>query len=259
MRPWERNAANLAAFLSFYGRVKSEPGLRLITSWVPDAVFNIAHLDSPAADPSSHGQGELERRIERASAHYGQLGRRWSFWVCEHLIGPRTLRRLYKTFDSFGMSCLSEPPGLEIDELPPPRRQLPALEVRAAADPQARSDFADIVAQCFFIAPPLAHQIYDNPSQWGAPVEMFVGYARGQPVTCAAFIEAAGAIGVYSVGTLPQWRGQGFAEAIMRFGIDRLRRRGAAGPVVLQSSLAGMELYRRLGFRRATRYYVFSC
>lgn len=259
MRPWERNAANLAAFLSFYGPVKAEPGLRLITSWVPDAVFNIAHLDSPAADPAANGPGELERRIERAAAHYGEIGRRWSFWVCEHLVGPRTLRRLYKIFDAYGLSCISEPPGLEVDDLPAPRRRLPAPEVRTGADAQARSDFADIVAQCFSIAPPVAHQIYDDPSRWGSQIDIFIGYSQDRAVTCAAFIEAAGAIGVYSVGTLPNWRGQGYAEAIMRHGIGELRRRGAAGPIVLQSSPAGMDLYHRLGFRRATRYYVFSC
>jgi ribosomal protein S18 acetylase RimI-like enzyme len=258
MRPWERNAANLAASLSFYGPVTLEPGLRLITSWVTHPVFNIALLDGPAPDPSNHGPGELERRIERASAHYRARNRSWSFWICEHLIGPRTLRRLYRIFDACGMSCIAEPPGMEIDDLPPPRRPLPALTVRTASDAQARLDFADIIGQCFYIPPALAHEVYDDPSKWCAPLEIFVGYDGSRAVTCAALIEAAGAIGIYSVGTLPGWRRRGFAEAIMRHAVAEFRRRGAAGPVVLQSSPGGMELYRRLGFRRCTRYYVFS-
>lgn len=258
MRPWERNAANLAASLAFYGPVTLLPGLRLITSWVTHPVFNIALLDSPAADPSHPGAGELERRIERAATHYRALNRDWSFWICEHLIGPRTLRRLYKILDAHGMSCIAEPPGMEADDLPPPRRPLPALEVRTAAAEQARIDFADIVGQCFYIPPRLAHDVYDNPEKWGAPVEIFVGYDSSRAVTCAALIEAAGAIGIYSVATLPGWRGKGYAEAIMRHGVAEFRRRGASGPIVLQSSPAGMELYRRLGFSRCTRYHVFS-
>ncbi|GIU78763.1 MAG: GNAT family acetyltransferase [Bryobacteraceae bacterium] len=258
MRPWERNAANLAASLAFYGPVTLEPGLRLITSWVTHPVFNIALLDGPAPDPSNHGPGELERRIERASAHYRARNRSWSFWICEHLIGPRTLRRLYRIFDACGMTCIAEPPGMEIDDLPPPRRPLPALTVRTASDAQARLDFADIIGQCFYIPPALAHEVYDDPSKWCAPLEIFVGYDGSRAVTCAALIEAAGAIGIYSVGTLPGWRRRGFAEAMMRHAVAEFRRRGAAGPVVLQSSPGGMELYRRLGFRRCTRYYVFS-
>lgn len=258
MRPWERNAANLAASLSFYGPVTFEPGLRLITSWVTHPVFNIALLDSPASDPTLPGAGELERRIERAAAHYRSRNRDWSFWICEHLVGPRTLRRLYKIFDAHSMSCIAEPPGMETEDLPPLRRPLPQLEVRIAAEEQVRSDFADIIGQCFFIPPQLAHEVYDDPKNWGAPVEIFVGYDGARAVTCAAFIEAAGAIGIYSVGTLPGWRGKGYAEAIMRHGVAEFRRRGASGPIVLQSSPAGMELYRRLGFRRCTRYYVFS-
>lgn len=258
MRPWERNAANLAASLSFYGSVTLEPGLRLVTSWVTHPVFNIALLDSPASDPSPTGPGELERRIERASAHYQALRREWSFWICEHLVGPRTLRRLYRIFDAHGMSCIAEPPGMEIEELPPPRRPLPVLEVRTGAVQQARFDFAGIVGQCFYIPPQLAHEVYDDPGNWGAPVEIFVGYDGSRAVTCAALIEAAGAIGIYSVGTLPGWRGKGYAEAVMRHGVAEFRLRGASGPLVLQASPAGMELYRRLGFRRCTRYYVFS-
>ncbi len=258
MRPWERNAANLAASLAFYGELRHEPGLRLITSWVTHAVFNIALLDGPAPDPPGNGPGELERRIERAAVHYRAHGRAWSFWICEHLLGPRVQRRLYRIFDACGMSCIAEPPGMEIDELPPQKRPLPAIEVRRAAEAQVRQDFADIVGQCFYIPAQLAHEVYDDPGPWGAPLEIFVGYSGGRAVTCAAFIEAAGAIGIYSVGTLPGWRGQGFAEAIMRHGVAEFRRRGAAGPLVLQSSPAGMELYRRLGFRRTTRYFVFS-
>jgi len=258
MRPWERNAGNLAASLSFYGEVRLEPGLRLITSWVDHPVFNIAMLDGPAPDPPSRQPGELERRIERAAAYYRACGRAWSFWICEHLLGPHTLRRLYRIFDACGMSCIGEPPGMEIDALPPPRRTLPALDVRTAAEAQVRLDFADIIGQCFFIPPPLAHEVYNDPSRWGAPLEILVGYSGARAVTCAAFIEAAGAIGVYSVATLPGWRGQGYAEAIMRHGIAEFRRRGAAGPIVLQSSPGGMEMYRRLGFRRTTRYFVFS-
>ncbi|GIU76558.1 MAG: GNAT family acetyltransferase [Bryobacteraceae bacterium] len=258
MQAWERNAANLAASLSFYGRVTQEPGLRLITSWVTHPVFNIALLDGPAPDPPGQESTELDRRIERAAAHYRALGRSWSFWICEHLVGPRTLRRLYRIFDAHGMSCIAEPPGMEIDELPPPRRPLPEIQIREAAETQARLDFADIVGQCFYIPPPLAHEVYDDPSRWGAPLEILVGYAGPRAVTCAAFMEAAGAIGIYSVGTLPGWRGKGYAEAIMRAGVGRLRRRGAQGPIVLQSSPSGFDLYRRLGFRRCTRYYVFS-
>lgn len=258
MRPWERNAANLAASLAFYGKVTLVPGLRLITSWVTHPVFNIALLDGPAPDPPAEGPGELERRIRQASSHYRALGREWSFWICEHLLGPRTQRRLHRIFDAHGLSCIAEPPGMEIDDLPPPRRPLPSIAVRTAAEPRARFDFAGIIGQCFFIPPPLAHQVYDDPAPWGAPVEIFVGYDKDRAVTCAAFIEAAGAIGIYSVATLPGWRGQGFAEAIMRHGIQIFRQRGAAGPIVLQSSAAGLDFYRRLGFRRATRYFVFS-
>ena len=258
MHPWERNAANLAAALSFYGRVTLEPGLRLITSWVEHPVFNIALLDGPAPDPPGQEATELDRRIERAEAHYRARNRSWSFWVCEHLVGPRTMRRIARIFDAHGMASIGEPPGMEADELPPPARPLPPLEILPATEARVREDFAGIAHQCFFIPPHLAREVYLDPARWGAPVQILVGYAGGRAVTAAAFIEAAGALGIYSVGTIPGYRGRGYAEAIMRHGVDEFRRQGVRGPLVLQSTPAGMDLYRRLGFRRVTRYFVFS-
>lgn len=258
MRAWERNAANLAASLSFYGPVTALPGLHLITCWVPHPVFNIALLDGPAPDPEGFEPSALDLRIEAAAAHYRVAGHSWSFWVCEDLLGPRTSRRLMRIFDAHGLHCIAEPPGMEAEELPAPRRELPDLDVRPLDTAPARADFAAIVSQCFHIPTPVARRIYEEPARWQAPLEIYVGYAGGAPAATAAFLAAAGALGIYSVATLPHLRGRGYAEAIMRHGVGLLRARGAAGPLVLQSSPGGLDLYRRLGFRRTTRYFVFS-
>jgi ribosomal protein S18 acetylase RimI-like enzyme len=54
--------------------------------------------------------------------------------------------------------------------------------------------------------------------------------------------------GIYSVGTLPEFRGRGFGVAVTRAAIEEARRRGYR-LCVLQSSPKGYPLYRRLGFR----------
>ncbi|MGQ9918665.1 MAG: GNAT family N-acetyltransferase [Bryobacteraceae bacterium] len=258
MQPWERNAGNLAAALSLYGRVTREPGLRLITSWVEHPVFNIALLDCPVRDPVNQEETELERRIGLAEAHYRAHNRAWSFWICEHHLGPRTMRRLSRILGAHGMASIGEPPGMEADDLPPPARPLPPLEILPATETRPREDFTTIANQCFHIPLSLAREVYLDPAQWGAPLEILVGYADGRAVTAAAFIEAAGALGIYSVATLPAYRGKGFAEAIMRHGVEQFRQQGVRGPLVLQSTPSGMELYRRLGFRHVTRFFVFS-
>jgi ribosomal protein S18 acetylase RimI-like enzyme len=126
------------------------------------------------------------------------------------------------------------------------------------AGDETRSAFRRIVEVCFQIPHDVARIVYDDPNRWDFPLEVWLGYAFGEPVVSTAVINAAGAIGVYSVATLPHYRGKGYAEALMRHAVKDMRERGVSGPIVLQSSPAGSELYRRLGFQRTTRFYVYA-
>ncbi len=254
MRPWERNAANLFASLSFYGPPEMRPGVNLITSRVAYSVFNIALLADPVADID----GEMERRIQMAHLHYRKYNRQWSFWICENLLGSRTSRRLMRIFDANGLHCIADSPGMEADDLPAPRRSLPCMDYCRVGDAATRSDFSSIVSQCFHIPVSISRLIYEHEEIWQSGLEIWLGYVDQRPVCSAAVIDAAGGIGIYSVATMPLWRGKGYAEAVMRHAIADMRGRGAGGPLLLQSSPAGLDLYRRLGFRKVTRYFVFA-
>lgn len=254
MKNWERNAANLAASLSFYGPAEHRAGVNLITSPVAFSVFNIALI----ADPVAEIEGEMDRRIHLANAHFRSRQRDWSFWLCEDYLAPRTARRVHRIFESHNMECIAESPGMETDEMTPPRRTLPALSYRRVNDATTRRDFAQLVTACFHIPPPISLQVYEPEEMWRGPLEVWLGYEGGFAVTCTALIEAAGVLGIYSVATLPAWRGRGMAEAIMRHAVTDRRMRGVTAPLVLQSSPGGLELYKRLGFKRTTRFFVFA-
>ena len=84
MKNWERNAANLAASLSFYGPAEHRAGVQLISSPVTFSVFNIALIANPVAEI----EGEMDRRIQLANAHFRARQRDWSFWLCEDYLAP---------------------------------------------------------------------------------------------------------------------------------------------------------------------------
>lgn len=158
-----------------------------------------------------------------------------------------------------GLECLVESPGMEIGDFSePPRRLLPPLECRRVDNDESRAAFRLIVEICFQIPHDIARVIYDDPARWDFPLAVWLGYADGEPVVSAAVNQAAGAVGIYSVATMPAYRGRGYAEALMRHAVQDLRNRGAAGPIVLQSSPAGLELYRKLGFSRTTRFFIYA-
>jgi GNAT superfamily N-acetyltransferase len=255
MNPVERNCANLETALSFYGDLHEEGGVKLITSPVTSAVFNIALL----AAPVSPVPGELVRRIHLARSHFEATARAWSFWICEDWLAGRERRRLHDIFDHEGMQCIAESPGMEAGMLDPPRRVLPDLAFVPVEEDSSRRDFTNLVAECFRVQKEVARIIYEEASRWkAAPMCAWVGYLGRRAVTAAATVTAAGCLGVYSVATAPAERRRGCAEAVMRHAIDQARLAGAAGPLVLQSSPFGLRLYRQMGFKRTTRFFVYA-
>jgi ribosomal protein S18 acetylase RimI-like enzyme len=86
----------------------------------------------------------------------------------------------------------------------------------------------------------------------------YVGYHKGEPVSTAATVIGAGAIGVYNVGTLPGYQRRGFGEAIMRHALEEARREHGISRTILQSSPQGLRLYQRMGYRTVTKVAVYS-
>ena len=62
-----------------------------------------------------------------------------------------------------------------------------------------------------------------------------------------------GVAGIYWVGTLPEARGRGIAEACTRAATNAGFAAGASF-AALQASVMGEPIYRRMGYREVTRY-----
>ena len=250
----DANARNLTVALSGYGEVERRAGTVLITSPVAYSVFNIALL--VAAAPDVHG--ELKRRIRTARQHYEAIENPWSFWICENDLPRREMVRLYETFSEEGLNCIAESPGMDAAELAPERRKMPDITFRQVEDELTRDHFTMLVCASFHIPLPMAAAVYAKPEFWGGALKAWIGYAGGRPVTAAAAAASHGVVGVYSVATLPEYRRMGFGEVSVRHVVARTREAGAKGPVVLQSSLGAYSLYKSMGFRRRTRFFIFA-
>jgi len=152
---------------------------------------------------------------------------------------------------------ISHPPGMLAEALKPPVRALPALECRPVRDAAARAAFAEITANSFDIPYMVARSVYSREQAWQGDYHGFVGVVNGQVVAIAAMVAAAGALGVYSLATVPAFRRKGYGEALLRAAAGEMSRRTGLTRLVLQSTEAGYELYRRMGFRDVTRFTVY--
>lgn len=250
---------NLRAAMRFFGQATGSgevfplPGAVAIFSGLDYGVFNIAMLEGRV----TRANGGLETRLAEIARYFKKRTLRWSFWVCEDLLDPGLLRRARQTLVDFGLRAISHPPGMIAPALLPPLKPLPSIEVHPVANETLQRAFSEITAVSFEIPFTVAHAVYSQDRAWHGDYRGFVGMAEGKPVSIAAVVVAAGALGVYSLATYPVHRHQGYGEAMLRAAVSEVQRETGIGRVVLQSTEAGYALYHRMGFREATRYSVY--
>ena len=252
-------AENLLEALRFFGhaRAGSEiidlPGVSLVFCGLNYAAFNAALLSRPVE--AKHQ--ELSRLVEIASKKFGSRDLRWTYWVCDDFLDPALRRDADRIFSRNGLRPLTEAPGMYTEQLFPPDRQLPSLDVRPVADPATRSAFASIMSVTFEIPQTVCDAIYGAERAWLGNFHGYVGFAGGQAIASAAATITGDAIGLYSVATLPSYRRRGYAEAIMRRVIADAERTAGVKRTVLQSTRSGYSLYKKMGYRTVTNFNVY--
>jgi ribosomal protein S18 acetylase RimI-like enzyme len=216
------------------------------------AVFNAALLTAPA----THAQ--LERAISASASHY--KGRRvgWSFWLCDDLLEPETRIAARGVFSDGGLTLVARPPGMYTDKINLATRRSAGIDCRPIGDERTRLDFSHISSVVFALPFASAKRIYGGPAVWRPPMRGWVGYVNNKAVSVVTTVIAADAVGVYSLGTLPQHQGCGYGEALLRQALEEARKEAGITRSILQTTDDGFNLYLRLGYRVVTSFSVYT-
>jgi ribosomal protein S18 acetylase RimI-like enzyme len=251
--------ANLRDAMRFFGQatgrggVYERAGITIVDSGIDYAVFNISLFTLPRIV----SRFDFDERIKWPESHFQQRRVRWSHWVCLDLL-PRPLRdKADDVFRARGLRRLTEAPGMLAKSLAPPSRALPHLRWRRVSDTETRIAFAHITSMSFDIPFGTCREVYEPERAWNGPYEGFVGFHQNTAVSTAALVNGGGVIGIYSVGTLPGYRRRGFAEALLRAVLAEKSAETGVTRYALQSTRAGYEMYRRMGFQDAGRFAVY--
>jgi GNAT superfamily N-acetyltransferase len=247
---------NLQAAMRCYANLgngseaRDYPGVTVASSGLNVAVFNSAMLTEHTAN--------LERPIDVVDLHFRSRGLGWTFWVCDDLLAPE-LRdwRMRNIFRSKGMTRIAEAPGMYAESLLPRARPPARMAFARVTTEATRLEFAHIASVVFALPFETSRRIYGAPGLWQPPSYGWIGYFEGKPVSVVTIVIASDAIGVYSLGTLPQHQGCGFAETLLRHAIDEARRETGIDRTVLQATMQGFNLYLRIGYRVVTRFSIY--
>jgi GNAT superfamily N-acetyltransferase len=259
MREFEILDTNLRATLRVFAQAKDSgeardiPGVLLICSGVCYSTFNAALLTEPVESAR-----ELDRRVAIAGVYFRARGLPWSFWLCEDWLSRRVRSEADGVLWNHRCRPLSDLPGMAAERLLPPVRPLAELEYRRVEDQPTRFEFNHLMSVCFGIPFPISGEIYGSEQMWRSRFVGHLGYLDGNAVASAATLAAAGAVGIYSVATLPDHRRKGYAEAITRRVLEEARQWSGIERTVLEACPAAAALYERLGYRTVTRYTVFA-
>jgi ribosomal protein S18 acetylase RimI-like enzyme len=259
MREFLTVEENLRCAMRFFGEATGTGEVRALDrtvamySGLEYGVFNISLLTRPAIT----NDGGLDAALSETALYFKKRTKRWSFWLCEDLLDAATRRKTRQICNDFGLRPISYPPGMMASKLLPPVRPLPKIECRAVSDEVTRSAFAEITSICFEIPPGIATAVYVPANAWNGAYKGFVGFVDGKAVGIAAMVQAAGALGIYSLGAIPTHRHEGYGEALLRAAVAASRPKTSVDPLILQSTEAGHGLYRRMGFRDVTKFTVY--
>jgi ribosomal protein S18 acetylase RimI-like enzyme len=143
------------------------------------------------------------------------------------------------------------------EELQPPARHAAELELREVNSESTRLDFAHLSSIIFSLPFQTSCDIYGSQTLWDGPMTGWVGYLDDRAVCIVTVVIGGGVLGVYSVGTLPEYQRRGFAETAMRQALAQASATTGLRTSVLQSTAQGMNLYVRMGYRVVTRFGVY--
>ncbi len=205
--------------------------------------------------PRGDGEVDAPALIDAARGYFATLDRGFSVYAPTHRGAA-----LGRACEAEGWLQLSDAPGMVLTSRVPDAAAPEGLELRVVRDRDAASAFVDVCAIAYEsvqLPAGVTRKIFSMPERWLRPyVYAVVGYARGGPVSAAALLFSHGIAGVYWVASVPEARGYGYAQHVMRHVSNYAFDRGA-GCVVLQATPFGEPIYRKLGYREITRYPFF--
>jgi ribosomal protein S18 acetylase RimI-like enzyme len=207
---------------------------------------------SNVAFPTASGT-TAEDLLSRAKDHFP--GRRFFVWARGPLAEKLEPLALASGFISFGTI-----PGMVV-EARVDVRESPGIVVERATDSSGFWDFVRVSARAYAEAGlpgEIAESLLARATPALANSDIFVARSGDEPIAAAMSITngTTGIAGVYWVGTVPDSRRRGAADAVTRAATNAAFDRGAS-VVTLQASELGEPVYLRMGYREVCRYARF--
>jgi ribosomal protein S18 acetylase RimI-like enzyme len=227
------------------------PGVTISWPGAKWSVLNVVGLSCPIADPA-----ELEAKLQRAVSYTRTKPVTGMVVACTEWLPRDPEGKNAAIFSEHGLAVAFTLRGMVADRLLPPRRTPPELEFRRVASPETRRAIADLNAIGYNVPLDFGREVSDLAGFWDEAFA-YVGYRNGQAMTTAATYLEADRLYVGWVATLPEARGNGYAEAAVRHSLEAAARSSGLSRTVLHATELGFPVYRAMGYRQVASFDVY--
>jgi hypothetical protein len=198
-----------------------------------------------------------DKLISQAKEFFGKRKRSFTIIVRTHID-----KDLLDQCEELKLYQISNLPGMFIESTLEDRPLPSSATLQRVTNEAMVNDFAEVVALSYTtlgMPENVGRSMFSDPSAFLVPhLYAVVAYRDNKPSSCALALMSHGIAGIYYVGTVEAARGMGLAEHCTR-AVGNAAIKLGARCVILQASIYGEPVYKRMGYREFTRYPWFVC
>jgi GNAT superfamily N-acetyltransferase len=233
------------------GEVLNRGGVLVASGGGKWPVMNTAFLTSPVKTET-----DLQDRILLAAKYYGAKKALWLFISFDEWLDPSI--HAEEVFWKNGICHMQNCVGMQTRRLLEPTISAPELDFRLVENDADRLEFCDINADSYGFSAEWRDDVGRWISQWPKErVRLYIAYS-GKEAVSSAMVYLMGDVAYLGfVATRQEHQRRGYAGAIARYAIAVANEEGPFSKTILHSTLAGLPLYRSLGYSEVTSFGVY--
>ncbi len=241
---WRHFAQN-----SRHGEIIDTPEVFIAAGNVTWPMLNVAFLPAPVETEAG-----LEKAVASAARYFEPHKRGWMFFLSPDWVAPAARARIPEVMGAHGLKLAVDSVGMVAERVAPPVRPPHPIEVRLIQGEEGLRHIAEINAVSYDTPLEIGREAIAHSSIFQGDCRGYVGYAEGKAVAVAAIVQVERIAYVAMVATLPEQRRRGYAEAVMRHGLEEARGLWGLERTVLHATPDGYPIYKRMGYRDVTHF-----
>ncbi len=237
------------------GEILEADGLTIIWSGTDSVSRNAVFLTQPV-----HNEAELEAKIKMAFDYANQRNQPWWMIIAEDWI-PELLRpQMDEVFARQELVPSVRLTGMATEQLLPSTTHHSKLDCVRVSNMETRQAVADINAISNHLSLGLYREALELDRFWQKTVFGTVGYVENQPVSTAiTFLINDDLFHLGWVATLPDYRNQGYAEAVSRHSLEQAGQHYGKKRTALHATPTGIPVFQRMGYQPTADFRTYTC